>query len=115
MTNNPDQCITEGVKLFTTDVLGYLLVVVNSVVTLAGFVGLLRGISGQLMVGLLVFTGVGTLISVVMDVGSLACTSSGISGGSIAVTALGACVTIRTTLELLVRCAYTCSSIVCTS
>ena len=64
--DNPDQRITEDVKLFTTDVLGYLLVVVNSVVTLAGFVGVLWGISGQLMVGLLVYTGVGTLISVVI-------------------------------------------------
>jgi putative ATP-binding cassette transporter len=64
--DNPDQRITEDVKLFTTDVLGYLLVVVNSVVTLAGFVGVLWGISGQLMVGLLLYTGVGTLISVVI-------------------------------------------------
>jgi putative ATP-binding cassette transporter len=66
MIDNPDQRITEDVKLFTTDVLGYLLVVVNSVVTLAGFVGVLWGISGQLMVGLLVYTGVGTIISVVI-------------------------------------------------
>ena len=66
MIDNPDQRITEDVKLFTTDVLGYLLVVVNSVVTLAGFVGVLWGISGQLMVALLVYTGVGTLISVVI-------------------------------------------------
>jgi vitamin B12/bleomycin/antimicrobial peptide transport system ATP-binding/permease protein len=36
------------------------------VVTLVGFVGVLWGISGRLMVGLLVYTGVGTLISVVI-------------------------------------------------
>jgi putative ATP-binding cassette transporter len=66
MIDNPDQRIAEDVRLFTTDVLGYLLVVINSVVTLAGFVGVLWGISGQLMVGLLLYTGVGTLISVVI-------------------------------------------------
>lgn len=66
MIDNPDQRIGEDVKLFTTDVLGYLLVVVNSVVTLAGFVGVLWNISARLMVGLLLYTGVGTLISVVI-------------------------------------------------
>ena len=64
--DNPDQRIAEDVKLFTTDALGYLLVVINSVVTLGGFVGVLWSISGQLMVGLLLYTGVGTLISVVI-------------------------------------------------
>jgi putative ATP-binding cassette transporter len=66
LIDNADQRIGEDVKLFTTDVLGYLLVVVNSVVTLAGFVGVLWGISGQLVVGLLLYTGVGTIISVVI-------------------------------------------------
>ena len=41
LIDNPDQRIGEDVKRFTTDVLGYLLVVVNSIVTLAGFVGVL--------------------------------------------------------------------------
>ena len=64
--DNPDQRISEDVKLFTTDVLGYLLVVVNSLVTLAGFIGVLWGISVQLMIGLLLYTGVGTLISAII-------------------------------------------------
>ena len=63
LIDNPDQRISEDVKLFTTDVLGYLLVVVNSIVTLVGFVGVLWSISGRLMAGLLLYTGVGTLIS----------------------------------------------------
>lgn len=62
--DNPDQRMAEDVKLFTTDVLGYLLVVINSVVTLGGFVGVLWSISGQLMAGLLLYTAVGTLISI---------------------------------------------------
>jgi vitamin B12/bleomycin/antimicrobial peptide transport system ATP-binding/permease protein len=64
--DNPDQRISEDVKLFTTDVLGYLLVVVNSLVTLAGFVGVLWGISVQLTIGLLLYTGAGTLISAII-------------------------------------------------
>src|SRR4029453_19606954 len=39
--DNPDQRITEDVKLFTTDVLGYLLVVVTSGLPLSGFFGFL--------------------------------------------------------------------------
>jgi putative ATP-binding cassette transporter len=66
MIDNPDQRIGEDVKLFTTDVLGYLLVVVNSMVTLVGFAGVLWSISGRLLVGLLLYTAVGTLISVVI-------------------------------------------------
>jgi putative ATP-binding cassette transporter len=66
LIDNPDQRIGEDVKRCTTDVLGYLLVVVNSIVTLAGFVGVLWSISGRLMVGLLLYAGVGTLISVLI-------------------------------------------------
>ena len=43
--DNPDQRIAEDVRLFTTDALGYLLVAVNSVVTLGAFVGVLWSIS----------------------------------------------------------------------
>jgi putative ATP-binding cassette transporter len=64
--DNPDQRIAEDVRLFTTDALGYLLVAVNSVVTLGAFVGVLWSISGQLMAGLLLYAGMGTLISVVI-------------------------------------------------
>ena len=64
--DNPDQRIAEDVRLFTTDALGYLLVVVNSVITLGAFVGVLWSISGQLMVGLLLYAGMGTFISIVI-------------------------------------------------
>ena len=98
MIDNPDQRITEDVKLFTTDVLGYLLVVVNSVVTLAGFVGVLWGISGQLMVGLLVYTGVGTLISVVIGRRLVGLYFQRYQRRPISATALYACATMRSRL-----------------
>src|SRR5262249_37302955 len=61
--DNPDQRIAEDVKLFTTSVLGYLLVGINSVVTLCGFLGVLWGISGRLVVGLVLYAGIGTAVS----------------------------------------------------
>ena len=64
--DNPDQRIAEDVRFFITDALGYLLVVVNSIVTLGVFVGVLWSISGQLMIGLFLYAGMGTLISVVI-------------------------------------------------
>jgi putative ATP-binding cassette transporter len=39
--DNPDQRIAEDAKLFTTGVLNFFLVIVNSVVTLVGFIGVL--------------------------------------------------------------------------
>ncbi|MEP6670729.1 MAG: SbmA/BacA-like family transporter, partial [Chthoniobacter sp.] len=39
--DNPDQRIAEDVKLFTTGVLNFFLVIVNSVVTLVSFLGIL--------------------------------------------------------------------------
>ena len=39
--DNPDQRIAEDVKLFTTGVLNFFLVIVNSVVTLVAFLGVL--------------------------------------------------------------------------
>ena len=39
--DNPDQRIAEDAKLFTSGVLGFFLIIVNSVVTLVGFLGVL--------------------------------------------------------------------------
>jgi vitamin B12/bleomycin/antimicrobial peptide transport system ATP-binding/permease protein len=64
--DNPDQRIAEDVKRFTTEVLGYVLVVINALVTLIAFVGVLWSISGQLMGGLVLYAGLGTAISVLI-------------------------------------------------
>lgn len=47
--HNPGQRIAEDVKLFTTSVLNFFLVIVNSVVTLAGFLGALWFVPGKLV------------------------------------------------------------------
>ena len=47
--HNPGQRIAEDMKLFTASVLNFFLVIVNSVVTLAGFLFVLWFISGKLV------------------------------------------------------------------
>jgi vitamin B12/bleomycin/antimicrobial peptide transport system ATP-binding/permease protein len=64
--DNPDQRITEDVKLFTSSILGYLLVLINSVVTLIAFLGVLWGISPQLVVALVVYAVGGTGFSILI-------------------------------------------------
>jgi putative ATP-binding cassette transporter len=61
--DNPDQRITEDVKLFTTGVLNFFLVIVNSVVTLVGFLGVLWVVSGKLVAVLFLYATVGTGVS----------------------------------------------------
>ena len=61
--DNPDQRIAEDAKLFTTGVLGFFLVIVNSVVTLVGFLGVLWTVSGRLVVVLFLSATVGTVVS----------------------------------------------------
>ena len=59
--DNPDQRISEDVKLFTATTLSLLLIVANSVITLIAFTGVLWSIS-QLLVGVLfAYAIVGTL------------------------------------------------------
>ena len=61
--DNPDQRIAEDAKLFTTGVLNYFLIIVNSVVTLVGFLGVLWAVSGQLVGVLFIYAVVGTGVS----------------------------------------------------
>jgi putative ATP-binding cassette transporter len=61
--DNPDQRIQEDVKLFTTGVLNYFLVLVNSVVSLVSFLWVLWTISNHLVTALLVYAIVGTVVS----------------------------------------------------
>ncbi len=62
--DNPDQRIAEDVKLFTTGVLNFFLVIVNSIVTLVGFLGVLWVVSGKLVAVLFCYAAVGTLVSI---------------------------------------------------
>jgi len=64
--DNPDQRISEDVKSFTTGVLGYLLTMINSAVTLCAFIGVLWTISWELPVGLVVFATLGTGLSILI-------------------------------------------------
>ena len=61
--DNPDQRIAEDVKLFTTNVLNFFLVIVNSVVTLGGFLGVLWAVSGRLVGVLFIYAVAGTGVS----------------------------------------------------
>ena len=61
--DNPDQRIAEDVKLFTTGVLNFFLVIVNSLVTLVGFLGVLWVVSGKLVGVLFCYAAVGTIVS----------------------------------------------------
>jgi len=61
--DNPDQRIAEDVKLFTTGVLNFFLVIVNSLVTLVGFLGVLWMVSGKLVGVLFLYATVGTVVS----------------------------------------------------
>jgi putative ATP-binding cassette transporter len=64
--DNPDERISEDVRLFTTNILGYLLIVISSVVTLIAFLGVLWGISPTLVLLLLGYSVAGTAISVLI-------------------------------------------------
>ena len=64
--DNPDQRISEDVRNFTIDSLSYALMVVNSVMTLIGFVGVLWSISGTLVGVALVYAVAGTFMCFVI-------------------------------------------------
>ena len=60
--DNPDQRISEDVRNFTLDSLSYALIVVNSVITLIGFLGVLWSISGLLVGVALGYAVAGTFV-----------------------------------------------------
>ncbi|MEI8311996.1 MAG: ABC transporter ATP-binding protein/permease [Verrucomicrobiota bacterium] len=64
--DNPDQRISEDVRSFTTAVLGYLLTLINSGVTLFAFTGVLFTISWKLPIVVLIYAGAGTLLSILI-------------------------------------------------
>ncbi|MEI6034276.1 MAG: ABC transporter ATP-binding protein/permease [Verrucomicrobiae bacterium] len=64
--DNPDQRISEDVRSFTTGVLGYLLTVINSGVTLCAFTGVLFTISWKLPLVLMIYAGAGTCLSILI-------------------------------------------------
>ena len=64
--DNPDQRISEDVRNFTLDSLGYALLLVNSVMTLIGFLGVLWSISGALVGVALIYATAGTFMCFVI-------------------------------------------------
>jgi len=64
--DNPDQRISEDIRFFTTGILGYLLTLINSLVTLFAFTGVLFSISWKLPVVVFLFAGAGTFLSILI-------------------------------------------------
>lgn len=64
--DNPDQRISEDVRNFTTSSLSFLLIALNSLVTLVAFIGVLWMISGTLVVMLVAYAVAGTAISIMI-------------------------------------------------
>jgi putative ATP-binding cassette transporter len=62
--DNPDQRISEDVRNFTTSSLAFLLIVLNSLVTLVAFIGVLWMISSTLVAMLVIYAVAGTAISI---------------------------------------------------
>ncbi len=62
--DNPDQRISEDVRNFTTSSLSFLLIGLNSLMTLIGFIGVLWLISGKLVAIMVVYAVAGTAISI---------------------------------------------------
>ncbi len=64
--DNPDQRISEDVRNFTTSSLSFLLIALNSLVTLIAFIGVLWMISGLLVAILVSYAAIGTAISILI-------------------------------------------------
>jgi putative ATP-binding cassette transporter len=64
--DNPDQRITEDVKTFTTNALSFLLIGVNSTLTLVAFCGVLWAITPWLFLGAVGYAVFGSLMTVVL-------------------------------------------------
>ncbi len=64
--DNPDQRISEDIRNFTVSSLSFLLILLNSLVTLVSFIGVLWMISGTLVALLLTYAIAGTAISILI-------------------------------------------------
>lgn len=64
--DNPDQRISEDVRNFTVSSLSFLLIALNSLMTLIGFISVLWFISGKLVVIMIVYAAIGTAISILI-------------------------------------------------
>ncbi len=64
--DNPDQRISEDVRNFTASSLSFLLIGLNSLVTLIAFIGVLWAISGTLVALLIGYAVVGTAVSILI-------------------------------------------------
>ena len=64
--DNPDQRISEDVRNFTTYSLSFLLILLNSLITLIVFIGVLATISGKLVIIMIVYAAAGTAISILI-------------------------------------------------
>lgn len=64
--DNPDQRIAEDIRTFTQQSLNFLIIILDAVLQLIGFTGLLWSISKLLMVFLILYAVVGTVITTVV-------------------------------------------------
>ena len=64
--DNPDQRISEDVRNFTVSSLSFLLIALNSLMTLVGFISVLWLISGKLVLIMVIYALVGTGVSVLI-------------------------------------------------
>jgi len=64
--DNPDQRISEDVRNFTTSSLSFLLIGLNSLMTLVGFIGVLWLISSKLVAIMVVYAIAGTAVSILI-------------------------------------------------
>lgn len=64
--DNPDQRISEDIKNFTVSSLSFLLILLNSLVTLVAFIGVLWAVSGTLVVILVAYALAGTVVSILI-------------------------------------------------
>ncbi len=62
--DNPDQRMSEDVRSFTGTTLSFLLDILDSILTLYAFTGILYGISRPLALGLVVYATIGTAIAI---------------------------------------------------
>ncbi|WP_404790995.1 ABC transporter ATP-binding protein/permease [Altericista sp. CCNU0014] len=64
--DNPDQRITEDIRSFTVTILDLILEILNSVLDLIAFTGILLSISRELTLGLVGYVSIGTVLAIVI-------------------------------------------------